>query len=77
MELENFMTSLQLEKRIVAVEAELTRLKEKVEGAPTHPRWWDGIADTFTDDPVYAAAMKLGRKYRQSQQSTVSNRNRK
>ena len=60
------MTSAQLEKRLAALEEELAKLKEKVQGQDASQPWWERIAGTFQDDPVYEAAMKLGRQYRRS-----------
>jgi len=62
------MIPSQLENRLAVLEAELAKLKSKVEGADASKPWWEEIAGTFQDDPVYAGAMKLGRQYRQSQQ---------
>ena len=60
------MGPAQLEKRIAVLEEELARLKSKVEGADASKPWWERIAGTFEDDPVYEKAMKLGRQYRRS-----------
>lgn len=56
-----------IEKRIAAIEADLAILKARVEEKekPKRP-WWEEIAGTFEDDPYYAEAMRLGRKYRES-----------
>jgi len=63
---ERAMGPAQLEKRIAALEEELARLKSKLEGFDTLKPWWERIAGTFQDDPVYEKAMKLGRQYRRS-----------
>ena len=56
----------QLEQRVAALEAEVTRLKSKIDAmSPTTP-WWEQIAGTFQNDPIYEEAMRLGRHYRQS-----------
>ncbi len=56
----------QLEHRVAALEAEVTRLKSKIEAMhPTTP-WWEQIAGTFQNDPMYEEAMRLGRHYRLS-----------
>lgn len=60
------MGPAQLEKRVAALEEELARLKSKMEGIDALKPWWERIAGTFQDDPVYEKAMKLGREYRQS-----------
>ena len=56
----------QLEERVALLEAEVARLKHKVDrDVPVKP-WWEQIAGTFTDNPVYDEAMQLGREYRDS-----------
>jgi hypothetical protein len=60
------MPSPKLEKRITALEEELSTLKNRIDAIDTTIPWWERIAGTFQDDPVYAKAMKLGREYRQS-----------
>jgi hypothetical protein len=71
------MTPAQLEKRVAALEAELSRLKTKVEGADASKPWWERIAGTFQDDPIYAKAMKLGQQYRQSRKPRAASRKKK
>ena len=68
------MTPSQLEKRLAVLEAELAKLKSKVEGSDAAKPWWEEIAGTFQDDPIYVEAMKLGRQYRQSQQPRAASR---
>lgn len=60
------MTSRGFEQRLAAVEAELARLKTKVESLEPSKPWWERIAGTFENDAIYAKAMKPGRKYRRS-----------
>lgn len=60
------MPATKIEKRIAALEEELSTLKDRMDAIDTTVPWWDRIAGTFQDDPVYAKAMKLGRDYRQS-----------
>jgi hypothetical protein len=56
-----------LEERVAALEAEVARLRLKVEGAASQRRdWWNEIAGTFANDPLYEEAMRLGREYRES-----------
>ncbi len=68
------MTSARLEKRVAALEAELARLKKKVEGSGGAEPWWERIAGTFRGDPVYRQAMKLGRQYRRSTNPSAKRR---
>jgi hypothetical protein len=60
------MGPAQIEKRIAALEEELSRLRDRVEGKDTAKPWWERIAGTFQEDPVYQEAMKLGQQYRRS-----------
>jgi hypothetical protein len=71
------MASTTLEKRVAALEEELARLKSRFEGLETGMPWWERIAGTFQNDPVYAKAMRLGQQYRQSQKLGGSSRKRK
>ena len=58
--------STELEKRVAALEEELAKLKSKLEGSDASKPWWERIAGTFQNDPVYEQAMKLGQEYRRS-----------
>lgn len=63
------MTNTELEKRIEILEAEVATLKGRFEeknGKREIP-WYEKIAGTFADDPIYDEAMRLGREYRESQ----------
>jgi hypothetical protein len=52
-----------LEDRVTALELELARLKQQLDGDTP---WWKKIWGTFAGDPMYLKAMQEGRKYRQS-----------
>ena len=71
------MAPAHLEKRLAALEEELARLKSKVERMDALEPWWERIAGTFQEDPVYEKAMKLGRQYRRSLQRRPARRSRK
>jgi hypothetical protein len=61
------MPPLDLETRVAILEAEVERLRAKVEPGGTRPTpWWERIAGTFADDHAHEQAMKLGRAYRES-----------
>jgi len=76
----------QLEKRVALLEAEVARLKQKIEDVPsqllsssddndssrnlTLTPWWEKIVGTFANNSAYDEAMELGREYRQSEQSS-------
>ena len=56
----------QLEKRLTLLEAEVDRIKRKIEPNPAALRWWEKMAGTFAENLAYDEAMKLGRQYRES-----------
>lgn len=62
-------TTEMLERRLAAVEADLAKLKSQRPGAqavsPDH--WWQKIHGTFENDEAFQEAMRLGRKWRESQ----------
>ncbi len=60
------MSPSALEKRVAALEQELTKLKKRVETVEPGRPWWERIAGTFEKDSIYEQAMKLGREYRKS-----------
>jgi len=61
------VTQTTIESRLVALEAEVMRLKESFEKLVTpKPPWWKEVAGTFLNDPIYEEAMRLGRQYRES-----------
>jgi hypothetical protein len=57
----------EIETRIAILEAEVDRLRARVEAGSTPPTpSWEPIAGTFADDPAYQEAMRLARTYRAS-----------
>lgn len=56
----------QIEERIALLEAEVARLKTKVEDNSSSRPWWEKITGTFADNPAYDEAMRLGQAYRNS-----------
>jgi hypothetical protein len=62
----------QLEERVALLEAEVARLKSKVEIDSSSKPWWEKIARTFADNIAYDEAMQLGREYRNSMRSPSS-----
>jgi hypothetical protein len=61
------MMPVKLEARLAILEAEVERLKSKVEAVDNMSiPWWERIAGTFADDPHHEKAMTLGRSYRES-----------
>lgn len=61
------MATVRLADRVAALEAEVARLKAKVEARECDARpWWNKIAGTIADDAIYEEAMRLGREWRES-----------
>jgi hypothetical protein len=56
------MTVAQIERRLAALEADMAVLKAAPQG---RNRWWDKIAGTFSDNPLFDEAMREGRKWRE------------
>jgi hypothetical protein len=56
----------QLEERLAHLEAEVARLKNRVENDSASRPWWEKNVGTFSDNPAYDEAMQLGREYRDS-----------
>ena len=54
-----------LEERVAELEAEVARLKRRLEPEAKKP-WWEERIGAFADDPMYDEAMRLGREYRES-----------
>lgn len=62
----------QLEERVAFLEAEVARLKNKIEIDLSAKPWWEKVVGTFADNPSYDEAMQLGREYRESLRSNSS-----
>jgi len=60
------MTSARLEQRVAALEAAVAKLQRKLEEREPSKPWWEQIAGTFANDPIYEYAMRLRQQYRQS-----------
>ena len=58
--------SASLEERIVALEHEVARLKQSVEGS-AKPDWIDRLTGSFKDDADFDEIVRLGQEYRKSQ----------
>lgn len=61
------MKNGEIEKRIAVLEAEVALLKSKAKKNGDNKPWYEKIAGTFADDPIYDEAMRLGREYRLAQ----------
>lgn len=61
------MPDPELEQRMAELELEVATLRTKIEALAGAKPWWERIAGSFHDDPLYDKAMKLGRQYRRSQ----------
>jgi hypothetical protein len=56
----------QLEERVAYLEAEVARLRNKVETGVNSKPWWEQIVGAFAGNSAYDEAMRLGREYRDS-----------
>ena len=70
-------SSSPLEQRVADLEAEVATLKCKLANLDMTTPWWERIAGTFENDPIYEKAMQLGREYRQSLRPKTSPRRKK
>lgn len=70
-------SSSPLEQRVADLEAEVATLKRKLDNLDMITPWWEQIAGTFENDPIYEEAMQLGREYRQSLRPKTSPRRKK
>jgi len=62
------MAAAEIELRLAALEAEVSELKQRLEqSAEPKQHWVDKVFGAFADDPDFLEAMRLGRKYRESQ----------
>ena len=53
------MSPSKIEQRLAALEAEVARLRQKVERTGNSGKpWWEQIAGSFAKDPVYGKAMR-------------------
>lgn len=61
-------TARTLEERVAALEAEMARLKARVNEPQkeTAKDWLDVIWGSFANDPMHEEAMRLGREWRES-----------
>jgi len=71
------MASSTLAQRVTALEAEVSHLKNQLVALAVDKPWWEQIAGTFADDSIYDEAMRLGRKYRESQRPKATTRQKK
>ena len=68
------MASSKLEQRVTALEAEVIKLKDRLEVKVHTEPWWEQIAGTFENDLIYDHAMRLGQHYRHSLRPKTSSR---
>jgi hypothetical protein len=61
------MASSKLAERVSSLEAEVARLKERIEEPAVSSRSdWRSIVGSFANDPAFEEAMRLGREWRES-----------
>lgn len=68
------MKAKNLEQRLSDLEHEVAALREQILTLSPVKPWWERIAGTFENDPVYEQAMKLGREYRLAQKPNRTNK---
>ena len=56
-----------IEERLNSLEQEVAELKALLDLAKPVKKDWESTVGAFQDDPLFVEAMKLGRKYRESQ----------
>jgi hypothetical protein len=61
------MTLKELERRLIALEQTVALLQAQVNRTndPNRP-WWQNVAGSFANDPVFEEIVRLGREYRES-----------
>ncbi len=61
-------TARSLEERVAALEAEVARLKARVNEPEkkTAKDWLEKVYGSFANDPLYEEAMRIGREWRES-----------
>jgi len=64
---EHLDMSVNLEKRVAALERQVARLHQRQEAnGPAGRAWLNDLYGRFAGDPIFEQTMKLGRNYRQS-----------
>lgn len=60
--------SERLEERVTSLERELRKVKTELRSVKQASRkpWWDHVAGTFKNDPLFDAMVRAGQKYRRS-----------
>jgi hypothetical protein len=59
--------SQRLEARVVALEAELTQMKQMLSGfLQEEDPWWLKVAGSFENDPTFDEAVRFGQEWRKS-----------
>ncbi|MEZ6131552.1 MAG: hypothetical protein R3C59_23020 [Planctomycetaceae bacterium] len=62
------MSSGSVEDRITQLEQKVRQLESMDRPVANSLPWWERVAGAFENDPVYAAAMKLGAEFRKADQ---------
>ena len=58
--------STNLEKRIENLEREVQALRSAARREKNRSPWWERLAGTFENDPLFDEMVEAGRKYRKS-----------
>jgi predicted nuclease with TOPRIM domain len=61
------MANAKVEERLAVLEAEVARLKQRLDSLSAEPEDpWKKLYGSYANDPAFEEAMRLGRKYRES-----------
>ena len=72
------MASVSLQQRVAALEAEVARLKARIDAKErSGDPWLEKVWGSFANDPAYEEAMRLGREYRESLRPKPAKKTRK
>jgi hypothetical protein len=62
------VTVVELERRLTAVEQEIAQLRMQLSAREPHTdNWLEAVAGTFANDPLFDQAMRLGRRWRRTE----------
>lgn len=60
------MTMAEMEKRLEALELQVSRLTRRRRREHSDQPWWRELRGAWAGDPIFEEAMRIGREYRKS-----------